>query len=221
MSKQPLTREQIAKRIAQDLPDGATVNLGIGMPTLAANYVPKDREVLFHSENGILGVGPKPEPGKEDPNLVNAGKEFVTLLPGGCYFHQADSFSMTRGKHVDIAVLGGMQVSVNGDLANWKVLGAQLGSIGGAMDIATGAKQVFIAMTHTTTKGEPTIVNQLTYAVTALRCVTRVYTDIAVIDVTPDGLALREVAPGYSAADVQALTEPKLLVPREPAVIAA
>jgi 3-oxoacid CoA-transferase B subunit len=182
--------------------------------------VPKGREVLFHSENGILGVGPKPEPGKEDPNLVNAGKEFVTLLPGGCYFSQVDSFSMTRGKHVDYAVLGGMQVSPNGDLANWKVLGAQLGSIGGAMDIATGAKNVFIAMTHTTSKGEPKIVNKLTYAVTALRCVTRIYTDLAVIDVTPDGLALREVAPGYSAADVQAVTEPKLLVPREPGVIA-
>ncbi len=219
MAKTPLTREQIAKRIAQDLPDGATVNLGIGMPTLAANYVPADREILFHSENGILGMGPKPAPGKEDPNLVNAGKEFVTMLPGGSFFSQADSFSMTRGKHVDIAVLGGMQVAPNGDLANWKIKGAPLGSIGGAMDIACGAKQVFIAMTHVTNKGEPKIVNQLSYALTALHCVTRIYTDIAVIDVTREGLVLSEVAPGYTADDVQALTEPKLLVPRAPAMI--
>lgn len=161
-----------------------------------------------------------PVTGKEDPNLVNAGKEFVTLLPGGSFFHQADSFSMTRGKHDDVAVLGGMQVAANGDLANWKVKGAQLGSIGGAMDIALGAKQVFVAMTHVTPKREPKIVNALSYPGTALRCVTRIYTDIAVIDVTPQGLALREVAPGYNAADVQALSEPKLAVAGEPAVIA-
>lgn len=219
MSKSPLTREQIAKRIAQDFADGAIVNLGIGMPTLAANYIPAGREILFHSENGLLGFGPAPEKGQEDPNLVNAGKEFVTMLPGGSFFHQADSFSMTRGKHVDVAVLGGMQVTPRGDLANWKVKGAPLGSIGGAMDIARGAKQVFVAMTHTN-KGKPKIVNTLSYPVTALNCVTRIYTDLAVIDVTPQGLALREVAPGYSASDVQALTEPKLVVSCEPAVIA-
>ena len=216
----PLKREQIARRIAQDFADGAIVNLGIGMPTLAANYIPARREILFHSENGLLGFGPAPEKGKEDPNLVNAGKEFVTMLPGGCFFHQADSFSMTRGKHVDVAVLGGMQVNPRGDLANWKIKGAELGSIGGAMDIARGAKQVFVAMTHTTNKGEPKIVNELTYPITALKCVTRIYTDIAVIDVGPNGLVLREVAPGYSAADVQAVTEPKLTYEKEPAVIA-
>jgi 3-oxoacid CoA-transferase B subunit len=220
MAKTPLTRDQIARRIAQDLPDGAIVNLGIGMPTLAANYIPAGREILFHSENGILGVGPAPAKDREDPNLVNAGKEFVTMLPGGSFFHQADSFSMTRGGHVDVAVLGAMQVAVNGDLANWKVKGAQLGSIGGAMDIACGAKQVFVAMTHATTKGEPKVVNALSYPVTALHCVTRIYTDLAVIDVTAHGLVLRELAPGYTAADVQALTEPKLAVADELTVIA-
>lgn len=220
MAKTPLTREQMGRRIAQDLPDGAVVNLGIGIPTLAANYVPAGREIVFHSENGILGVGPAPAKGKEDPDLINAGKEFVTILPGGSFFHQADSFSMTRGKHVDVAVLGGLQVTANGDLANWKVKGAKLGSIGGAMDIANGAKRVFVAMTHATSKGEPKIVNALSYPLTALRCVTRIYTDIAVIDVTPQGLTLREVAPGHTTADVQALTEPKLAVAGEPAVIA-
>ncbi len=215
-----LTREQMARRIAQDLPDGATVNLGIGIPTLAANFIPAGREIIFHSENGILGMGPAPAKGKEDPNLINAGKEFVTMLPGGSFFHQADSFSMTRGKHVDVGVLGGMQVAENGDLANWKVLGAKLGSIGGAMDIARGAKQIFVAMTHVTSKGEPKIVRKLSYPLTALNCVTRIYTDIAVIDVTAKGLVLRETAPGYTAADVQALTEPQLHVPQELLAIA-
>lgn len=220
MAKTPLTREQMARRIALDLPDGSIVNLGIGIPTLAANYIPPDREVLFHSENGVLGFGPAPEEGMGDPNLINAGKAFVTMLPGGSFFHQADSFSMTRGQHVDVAVLGAMQVAANGDLANWKVKGAQLGSVGGAMDIARGAKKVFAAMTHITSKGEPKIVNRLTYPLTAFRCVTRIFTDIAVIDITPEGLALREMAPGYSAADVQSATEPRLLVTREPVEIA-
>ncbi len=212
MKKTPLTREQIARRIARDLPDGCYVNLGIGIPTLCGNYIPADREVILHSENGVLGYGPKPAAGKEDPNLINAGKEFITLLPGGSFSHQADSFSMTRGRHVDFAVLGGMQVSVRGDLANWKVPGAPMGAIGGAMDIACGAKQVFVAMTHVTNKGEPKIVNQLSYPLTALKCVTRIFTDIAVIDVTPGGLVLREVAPGFTAEDVQAVTEPAFTV---------
>ncbi len=219
MIKILLTREQIAQRIARDLPDGAVVNVGIGIPTLVPNYVIAGREVIFHSENGVLGVGPAPPKGKEDPNLINAGKQFITLLPGGSFFHHADSFSMTRGKHVDVAVLGGMQVAVNGDLANWKVKGAKLGSIGGAMDIATGAKQILVAMTHATSKGEPKIVNTLSYPVTALHCVTRVYTDIAVIEVTPEGLVLREIAPGHTVADVQALTEPKLKIEGAPAVL--
>ena len=212
MSKTPLTREQIARRIAQDLPDGAYVNLGIGIPTLCGNYLPPDREVILHSENGVVGYGPKPAPGEEDKNLINAGKEYITLLPGGSFSHQADSFSMTRGRHVDIAVLGGMQVSQRGDLANWKVPGTPMGAIGGAMDIASGAKQVFVAMTHVTAKGEPKIVAQLSYPVTALKCVTRIYTDIAVIEVTREGLVLREVARGFSAEDVQAKTEPRLAI---------
>ncbi len=210
MAKPPLTREQMARRIAQDIPDGAYVNLGIGIPALVANHIPADREIIFHSENGVLGLGPAPEQGKEDPYLVSAGKTFITLLPGGSYSHHADSFSMTRGGHIDIAVLGGMQVSAAGDLANWKVKGATLGGIGGAMDIAAGAKQVFVVMTHVTKKGEPKIVNALSYPVTAMRCVARIYTDIAVIDVTRQGLVLREVAPGYTAADVQTVTEPRL-----------
>ena len=212
MSKTPLTREQIARRIAQDLPDGAYVNLGIGIPTLCGNYLPPDREVILHSENGVVGYGPKPAPGEEDKNLINAGKEYITLLPGGSFSHQADSFSMTRGRHVDIAVLGGMQVSQRGDLANWKVPGTPMGAIGGAMDIASGAKQVFVAMTHVTARGEPKIVAQLSYPVTALKCVTRIYTDIAVIEVTREGLVLREVARGFSAEDVQAKTEPRLAI---------
>lgn len=221
MAKTSLTREQIARRIAMDLADGATVNLGIGIPTLVSNHIPAGREIIFHSENGVLGIGPTPEHGKEDPNLVNAGRGFITMLPGGSFSHQADSFSMTRGRHIDVAVLGGMQVSAQGDLANWKVKGARLGSIGGAMDIACGAKQVFVAMTHVTTDGQPKIVNALSYPVTALHCVTRIFTDIAVIDVTPQGLALLEVAPGYSAADVQALTEPRLIVSGSPKLIDA
>ena len=212
MSKTPLTREQIARRIAQDLPDGTYVNLGIGIPTLCGNYLPPDREVILHSENGVVGYGPKPEPGQEDKNLINAGKEYITLLPGGSFSHQADSFSMTRGRHVDIAVLGGMQVSQRGDLANWKVPGTPMGAIGGAMDIASGAKQVFVAMTHVTAKGEPKIVAQLSYPVTALKCVTRIYTDIAVVEVTREGLVLMEVAPGFTAEDVQAKTEPCLAI---------
>ena len=210
MTKAPLTREQIAKRIAQDFPDGCYVNLGIGIPTLCGNAIPKDRDVILHSENGVLGYGPKPAPGQEDPNLINAGKEFITLLPGGSFSHQADSFSMTRGRHIDFAVLGGMQVSARGDLANWKVPGAPMGAIGGAMDIASGAKQVYVAMTHVTSKGEPKIVNQLSYPLTALKCVTRIFTDLAVIAVTPHGLVLLEVAPGFTAEEVQRKTEPTL-----------
>jgi 3-oxoacid CoA-transferase B subunit len=219
MARTPLTREAIARRIARDCPDGATVNLGIGIPTLVANCIPAGREIVFHSENGVLGFGPTPPQGEEDPNLVNASREFITMLPGGSFCHHADAFSMTRGGHIDIAVLGGMQVAANGDLANWKVKGARLGSIGGAMDIAVGAKQVFVAMTHVTTGGEPKIVDALTYPVTALACVSRIYTDLAVIDVTPGGLVLREVAPGYDAAELQRLTGAHLAVAGVPGTI--
>ncbi|MFS0823910.1 3-oxoacid CoA-transferase subunit B [Bacillus sp. 1P02SD] len=205
-------REQIAKRIAQDLHEGFVVNLGIGIPVLVSNFVSKDKEIIYHSEQGVLGMGSVASEEEADPDLVNASKEPVTLVPGGSFCHSADSFAMTRGKHIDVAILGGMQVSEKGDLANWKVKGAKLGSIGGAMDISIGAKKLFIAMTHTTKDGQPKIVNELDYAVTALNCVNRIYTDMAVIDVTQDGLILREVSPGYTVEDVQNATEPKLIV---------
>lgn len=212
MEKRLLTREQIAKRIATDLKDGDVVNIGIGIPVLVSNYVAPDAEIIYHSEQGVLGMGKKAKPGEEDPDLVNASKEPVTLVTGGSYSHSADSFAMARGKHIDVAILGGMQVSEKGDLANWKVKDVKLGSIGGAMDIAIGAKQVFIAMTHTSKNGEIKIVNKLDYPVTALRCVNRIYTDMAVIDVTRDGLVLREITPGFTVEDVQKVTEPKLIV---------
>ncbi len=208
----PLTKEQLARRVALDLRDGQYVNLGFGIPTEVSNYVPPGREVVFHIENGALGLGPAPAPGQEDPELVNAGEQPVTLLPGASLFHHADSFAMTRGHHVDIAVLGAMQVSERGDLANWKVKGADLGGIGGAMDIALGVKRLFVAMLHTTNRGEYKIVKQLDYPVTGLACVKRIFTDMAVIDVTPDGLLLREVAPGFSVEAVQQVTEPRLTV---------
>lgn len=212
MDKRLLTREQIAKRIAQDLRDGNIVNLGVGIPTLVSNYVPGDAEIVYHSEQGVLGMGPLAKPGEEDPDLVNASKLPVTLVPGGSFCHHADSFAMTRGKHIDVAVLGGMQVSEQGDLANWKVKGAKMGSIGGAMDIALGAKKLFIAMTHTNKDGEYKIVRELNYSVTALRCVDCVYTDMAVIAVTPEGLVLKEIVPGFTAEEVQKVTEPKLII---------
>ena len=212
MDNRLLTREQVAKRIAQDLVDGDVVNLGIGIPVLVSNYVAPNAEIVYHSEQGVLGMGAIAKPGEEDPDLVNASKLPVTLVPGGSFSHHADSFAMTRGKHIDVAILGGMQVSENGDLANWKVRGAKLGSIGGAMDIAIGAKKLFIAMTHLSKNGEYKIVKELDYPVTALKCVDRVFTDMAVIDVTSDGLVLQEIAPGFTVEEVQQATEPTLII---------
>ncbi|WP_019155379.1 3-oxoacid CoA-transferase subunit B [Robertmurraya massiliosenegalensis] len=212
MEKCKLTREQIAQRIAKDLQTGDIVNIGIGIPVLVSNYVASDAEIIYHSEQGVLGMGEKAKPGEEDPDLVNASKEPVTLVPGGSYSHSADSFAMARGKHIDVAILGGMQVSEKGDLANWKIKGVKLGSIGGAMDIAIGAKKIFIAMTHTSKNGDIKIVNQLDYPVTALRCVDRIYTDLAVIDVTPNGLLLKEIAPGFTVEEIQNVTEPILMI---------
>ncbi|WP_077213227.1 3-oxoacid CoA-transferase subunit B [Bacillus dakarensis] len=212
MDNRLLTREQIAKRIAEDLTDGDIVNLGIGIPVLVSNFVADNAEVLYHSEQGVLGMGSLAKPGEEDPDLVNASKLPVTLVPGGSFCHHADSFAMTRGKHIDVAVLGGMQVSEKGDLANWKVKGAKLGSIGGAMDIAIGVKKLFIAMTHLSKKGEFKIVKELDYPVTALKCVTRIFTDMAVIDVTQEGLVLKEIAAGLSVEEVQKATEPRLII---------
>lgn len=208
------TRDQMAERVAQDIPEGAYVNLGIGLPTKVANYLPPEREVFLHSENGVLGMGPAPAPGEEDEDLINAGKQPVTLLTGGAYFHHADSFAMMRGGHLDICVLGAFQVSKDGDLANWHT-GAPdaIPAVGGAMDLAIGAKQVFVMMEHQTKTGESKIVDACTYPLTGIKCVSRIYTDLAVLDVTPDGLRVRELAPGLTLADVQAVTAAPLLPP--------
>jgi 3-oxoacid CoA-transferase B subunit len=205
--KPRLTREQIAQRAALELPDGAYVNLGWGIPNLIADYLPKGITVYFHSENGILGMGRRARPGEEDYDLVDAMKVPVTLIPGAAFFHQADAHLMTRGGHLDVAVLGGFQVSEKGDLANWKIPGAKgSGGIGGAMDIAAGAKNLIVCMEHVAKDGAPKIVKQCTYPLTGLACVDTIVTDLAVIDVAPDGLVLREVAPGWTVEEVQKLT---------------
>jgi 3-oxoacid CoA-transferase B subunit len=212
--KPRLTREQIAQRAALELPDGAYVNLGWGIPNLIADHLPAGITVYFHSENGILGMGRRAKPGEEDYDLVDAMKVPVTLVPGASFFHQADAHLMTRGGHLDVAVLGGFQVSENGDLANWKIPGAKgPGGIGGAMDIAAGAKMLIVCMEHTTKEGAPKIVRECTYPLTGLVCVNTIVTDLAVIDVRPSGLMLREVAPGWTAEDVQQLTGARLIAP--------
>lgn len=193
------TRDQMAARVAQDIPEGAYVNLGIGLPTKVADHLPAEREVFLHSENGLLGMGPAPAPGEEDEDLINAGKQPVTLLTGGAYFHHGDSFAMMRGGHLDVCVLGAFQVAENGDLANWHT-GAPdaIPAVGGAMDLAIGAKQVFVMMEHQTKGGESKIVSRCSYPLTGVACVNRIYTDLAVLDVTPAGLAVREMAPGLT-----------------------
>jgi 3-oxoacid CoA-transferase B subunit len=210
--KQRLSREQIAQRAAQELTDGAYVNLGWGIPNLMGEYLPKGITVYFHSENGILGMGRRARPGEEDFDQVDAMKVPVTLIPGASFFHQADAHLMTRGGHLDVAVLGGFQVSEKGDLANWKIPGAKgSGGIGGAMDIAAGAKTLIVCMEHTTKDGAPKIVKQCTYPLTGLACVDTIVTDLAVIDVKPEGLVLREVAPGWTAEEVQNVTGAPLI----------
>ena len=201
------TRDEIAARVARDIPEGAYVNLGIGLPTLVANYLPREREIFLHSENGLLGMGPAPAAGDEDPELINAGKQPVTLLPGGCYFHHGDSFAMMRGGHLDICVLGAFQVAANGDLANWHT-GAPdaIPAVGGAMDLAIGARQVYVMMDHTTKSGESKIVRACTYPLTGIACVDRIYTDLAVIDVTPAGLSVIEMIAGLEFEELQRLT---------------
>lgn len=218
MNKPRLTREQIAQRAAQELPDGACVNLGWGIPNLISPFIPRDVTVYFHSENGILGMGQRANPGEEDPDLVDAMKAPVTLLPGAAFFNQADAHMMTRGGHLDFCVMGGLQVSEKGDLANWKVPGAKgSGGIGGAMDIAAGAKHLIITMEHTTKDNEPKVVKRCSYPLTGLECVKTIVTDMAVIDVTPDGMVLREVAPGFTPEEVQSLTGPELHIsPKTP-----
>ena len=206
-----LSRNEMAQRVAEDILEGAYVNLGIGVPTLVANYL-GDKEVFLHSENGVLGMGPSPAPGEEDDDLINAGKQHVTLLAGGAYFHHADSFSMMRGGHIDIAVLGAFQVSVKGDLANWHT-GAEgsIPAVGGAMDLATGARQVFVMMDHLTKTGESKLVPECTYPLTGIACVSRIYTDLAILDVTPQGLRVREILADISFEALQDLSGVPLL----------
>jgi len=201
------TRDEIAARVARDIPDGAYVNLGIGLPTLVANFLPKDREIVLQSENGILGMGAAPAPGAEDPDLINASKTAVTLVPGASFFHHGDSFAMMRGGHLDYCVLGGFQVSEAGDLANWHT-GAPdaIPAVGGAMDLAIGARHVYVMMEHTTKSGESKVVKRCTYPLTGLACVDRIYTDLAVIDVTRSGLEVVDMVEGLSLEELQRVT---------------
>ncbi len=206
------SREEMAERAAQDIPNGAYVNLGIGIPEKVVRYVPEGREVIYHTENGLLGMGDAPEPGQEDPELINAGKKQVTAIPGAAYFHHADSFSMIRGSHIDICVLGAMQVAENGDLANWSTGNPDaIPAVGGAMDLVAGVKTINVITQHVTKKGYPKLVESCTFPLTGVGVVSRIYTDLAVIEVTPDGFKVVELAPGVDFDYVQERTGCKLI----------
>lgn len=206
-----MSRKQMAARVAEDIPEGWYVNLGIGIPTMVADHIPAGREVVLHSENGILGMGPAPAPDKVDPWLINAGKQHVTLLPGGSYFHHADSFAMIRGGHIDLCVLGAFEVAENGDIANWATSAADAApAVGGAMDLAVGAKQIWVITEHTTKDGAPKLVERCSYPLTALGAVSRIYTNLAVLDVTARGFVIREMVPNLTFDELQARTGAKL-----------
>ena len=210
-SPRPLSRVQMAARVARDIPEGWFVNLGIGVPTLVADAVPPEREVIFHSENGLLGMGPAPAEGEENPWLINAGKQHVTLRPGGSYFHHADSFGIIRGGHLDLCVLGAFEVAENGDVANWATSENDTApAVGGAMDLAVGAKRLWVVMEHTTKDGQPRLVRRCSYPLTATGAVTRVYTNLAVLDATPDGFSVLEMVPGLTPDALRAVTDAPL-----------